>query len=1773
MRSLSLFALVAALAYASISSQEELRGRHWHHKHMPAYEQVNDNDYELNKEYLYEYNGQLMTGIPQTSEQHSATRMQALVKIIFKTQQKAVLKIEKVRFGYFNDKVAQPKYVHDFDLFEQVSIDEDKKELLLQPIEFAYEQGLVTDVYFTEQEQPWSANIKRAVLNLLQVNVNKQRRIDTHENLRYKQTPQTSESIESAEWTDKQIGEFKDFFTVMENTMEGECETAYTMLKTGEQQVNVTKTINFENCPRRPDIRYNHRFQNVCPTCQGTFQNKERNLQSSTVVRQQVKLGGNSQPLFVEKAETESMYTFAPFTPEGSLVQTYVLTQLRLVKKQEVQERELVRREFTRKSDSGLIYTPEFDLIKEDFFREGDSDLFAKTWDETFSQIDNKVEFVKSILQKLVHYMRDNVEEEAPRQFVRLVKIMRTMDKKDVERLHELYIENEQEQDFTREEMIKIKSILIDALAVSGTRVTVEHLVNQIEQQRIPTLKASLAIRKLQSVRVISEPIIEKIWQLTNEKVCRENPIGVCQAAYLTVGSLLNGMCETTFDKLAHQYKHQQNKLCTRQTKQQWTEKLIRRFEECDTDVCRITVLKAIANAGLDQSINQIQKIVVNRRYSPLIRTEAILAVRQLVDIMPRKVEKVLLPIYMNQREQPVVRMAAFHKIMATQPEKFILDQITRSLYNENNKQVAAFVYTSLNEYANSTNVCEKRMAADLKLSLRHARNLPVWQWASKSRFMRQQLYGENGERGVSFDINTLLSNHSMLPMDVAASMQWNLANMWQANAVTVGFAQQNIEQFIRRLAGKYSHKMQNVFDWTSSSEETSPKFRKTLDNLFEDLSIEERDSMNTEEQSLAYLYMRLMNQDYAFLPISKELLPEMLVDILSSEQLSLTKLVKRAAHLLKSDKLTMPFDVQTSQIYHESTRKIATTMGVPIVLSSKSPIVSQVRGELKIKFDNVNKKVELECLDCKPSVMISMIDRVETWSPIVNTGVKVIFQSKIYAPVTAKLEAHLFNGEQPQLRLVIKPVDKKYELLRMQTRPSTTVLVWPRKLEQWQEPMEKTIHGEQATRLTEGEHKFGEKEIGIKFHTKYSWHRCPAHSVAGYPMAPMAGPNYFVVRVEPGVSMPREIEFVLTGTLFDKMTKGGMKPEFDNFYEQSDEMLRDQSYEESQQKSYERYYKNYETEQPTRHMVKLTVEGKGGQIERRAQLTVDCTLESESQRAGKCVAIVKRTPIPEVESEEWQLKKTVEFLYPKAVQSVEQLEQDKNKLMIRVKTQWGQISEQDKHIDIKIIGEQSRQMFEQIEQSIYRKHSKLGERRSLFSPVAQSEHIERLSVLDQFKADVDYENVPAFVKNQTEKILDMLKAYYYMQTDIDHQPQQSERYNNINKGQLRVQINVDPISLQTVNMTIEMPREKVLIKDVPLKYPITVLQQRRLSKPSKSFYEMISNTVSNYDDNTCKVRDERVETFAEIKYPAPLSTCYSLIAKDCTRKSKFAVLVKKISEQSEKKQIKIISEDVELIVMPKQQGGEYELEYMLNGEKKNMRQLQQVLEHERHEILSVSEEENGYTRISLPEAGIRVYFDGYAVNVKTSNYFGGRLCGLCGQLEPEHYEQECELRDADNECVNVNEKKELKRLFKSYVQDKSECTDEQQKYYSSEDKYEFEPLQWEEREFDSIEQQWTESEYTREVQPRQETRVIEQLHEVCFSKKPVLRCPKNTQTTERQNGHIKVVYTCLDRNNFETDEYLRQARQGRVVVDVQELPASFTQSEKVPKVCEKIQY
>jgi hypothetical protein len=1740
MKLLGLLALVVAVSASTIKLPQRSE---WLDQMVPK-RHIEDKYFKPNREYQFFYNGQLATGIPSSSQQHSATRMQSLVSIIFQSEHSAMLQFREIRFGRRNEHIAQPRNILPFAAFEQIDVEQELMQTLKKPVKFIYRHGMIKDVEFDQTEQPWSANIKRGVLNLLQVNVEKKGEIENSQQL----IKDNENKLES--------------FKVMEPTLEGECETQYTFvsmpcrpspLRPCRDQsipvVNVTKSINFENCKQRPEIRYNERFQQICPTCEQRYTNEERLTRSQTVGQMNLICQSEERKkCLIERASIESQYNFVPYNEQANLITTYVNQTLELVKCGPI-ESEMPQLSSPIQSDTGLVFTQDWDVQKELFFMEGETEFQQNT---PYSPLKNKVDFVKSILQKLVHYMNEQVQEEAPRQFTRLVKVLRMLTKDQIIEVHQKFFKSA--KGFTPEEHKKIKDLLIDAIGLCGTHDCVKHLMHVIKTDQVSPIKGSFVVRKLMQARIVSPKMIEQLFELCTETKKCERHSSLKQAVYLTVGSMMRTLCSNNRNLAAVESKTNKQ-FCPTSLKEKFVQKIIQEFESTESQYERILLIKTLSNSGLNQIIKPLQKIIqMQQKQMPtVVRIEAILALRHLCGQIPNQVIRILMPIYMNRNEFSEVRTSALFQILQCQPSKPILDQIARSLKTERNHQVTSFTYTILQTMANSSIPCEKRVAEDLKLCLRMGRYVPVSRWMMNSKYMRLvNYYNRHAKTGIAIDLASVMSNTSVLPETFAIKVSSIIGGQWQPNQFNFGIRQSGIGRLLNRVVRGYSHNLQSSLEDLISGkfQLPSPKFnyRDELKQLFEQLNTVERSDLEFEPFGLAF--MKVSGMEYGFMPLSKNTLPEEIKELLMSSDITLNKLVKRAERMLND--VSLPFSVHTGTFVYEMSRKIPTTIGFPLRVSLKMPTIMQASGTFKVEVDDKQplKKVKLVVDDFKPSIMVSHVTKMEAWSPILNTGVKVVSQAKAFVPINAKLSIDM-KKTPAEIKFSVAPrLRDQEEIVTVQSRPICFTLIWPKFLEQWQEPQEKTIHGHEWTRVKTHNVVFGQNSLGIKMHSRAYWHHRPQQHVPTTPSSVLAGVNKYSLTMQPGHEMPKEFVMRISGKVFKSFDKE-ITPKFNKFYEDSSEdFLSEESSEELEQSNiHQEYIKSYKGQYPVNNEFEVELFTTGSSIKRKAMLALNYMCDHQMKTCNGKIEI-ERTPIPNKESKPWKLLLNMKTLHPQTPFRIDEITSDK-KFMSQIESKWGHQGNMNKGLNIKIVAEQSNQMLKLKEQStynrLYRNEQQRSSFRSLFSPVAQYKQTLKYGLLDEYKVDIDYQ-LPTQEQVVLDKVFRYVKHYYYPQSVVQNIGIQHP------EGRVRAKFNIDPVNRRYLNVTIMTPKELVQLKDIPLPMPVNMINMRRLSTPSRSFSHLIRQWVTNSQQPICEIRTNRMTTFDGVQYDVPTSTCYSVLAKDCydDEQSKFAILIKKQSHGSEKKNLKIVTPHTKLTMRAK---SNQQIECELNGQKTPCSQLREVIIHKSHVVLSCQQYSEQYIGCELPEAGIRVYFDGFAANVKVSPVYRSQVCGLCGQFD----------LDMDNEWVNSRRSLvSRKQMFESFLAEQDSC---QHEFPESQTM-----LSFDDDRFDQLPEtinmpvrsssQW-------DVRPIEKTKIIEQSHQLCFSKQPVQRCPRHTYPVEHESSKRKVVYACLPRNDIQAEIFQHRVQYERQVVsEVSELKSSFTETERVPKIC-----
>jgi hypothetical protein len=1730
---------------------------------------IEDEAFRSGREYQFFYNGQLATGVVGSSKQHSATRIQSIVRIVFKNQDTCLMRMENIRKGKLNREVPNPRKMIPFDAFENVEIDQHLKTKLEATVQFKYTGGLVKDVVFDSQEEPWSANMKRGILNLLQVNLQQHKRLDVADDVRLTNTRGSVQDNEDL-----------TFYRVMEETIEGECETLYNIQKQHEgrqwrsngQILNVTKSINFEKCNKRPQVKYNFRFADPCPSCETKYNDDEKFLKSSTVAKYQIK--GDKQNFLIETATIDSEYVFVPFSEGSNVIVTYVNQTLVLVKSGPAGS--IQHPQNPIESDTDMIFTLDWDIAFEKFHMDGSSEAHRQLHGHVSPSL-KIVDLGKKMLKKILSQMKEQIDEEVPRQLMNLVKILRMCKSEELNHI----CQTQEQSDLNPEDKKKAKAIIPQALGLCGTKECTKMLTKEIREGKISPLRGAFAVKGLLHNRVVSKEIIHELLELVESEKARESQ-PLKRHLWLTIGSLMNALCAENEDQLATEYKETSEKLCPRTLKQQYVEKLFQKLREANKWHEKVLMMKVIGNAGIDLSVFELDKIIHQHdaSYPMYLRLEAILALRQLKDAMPKKVQRILMPVIMNRREYPTIRSGAAYTLLQTLPERPILDQLARSLVNEPSHQFASFLWTQMQTYANSTNPCEKQLSADLKLALRQAKKISTG--LGYSKMAHWSFHSESTKLGLDADFDIFYSNVSAIPRRFGFDLHANFLGFWHKYLASAHIFTEGFDSTLRKFytPGDYLQTIQD--DWSGSSEEADStnrrhprsvrqntpqnEYERELDQLFSgDLKIRNRDYRDEfENQAKFYLSAMYKSQSVVYVPLNKELIQQIVRENNWNMLDMYTKL-----------RQGLPIEYASVAQLHDLHYKIPTTLGLPLSITVKAPIAWSVQGKLQadIQPTSSRKTVNIHA-QLKPSAVLTIQCDMEAWSPVINSGVKVVSKAKFFAPIDARIEAEIGGGQPLNIKAIIKPPTQKRDLFVFESRPLTYTREWQRYLRNLEDTHdEQTIMGEEQNRLATFNKCYGRQSYGVEICARGQIHHTPEKSVKGTPYSPLSGPNKLVVSVQPeSTSSPKDIHIKLTGKWQPFNGNEMQKPQFSNYRLPEDDDVSSQASQEFQRSGEQTSQERRQSRQPRKsstekqrfmqlyrdYQVKkgyksqLLLETSSGS-ERRMTVELSHVLDVKKRYGKLDMKVDCHSP------ERWQACLDAEMMYPESPAQIKEVK-DK-KIVGHAQLQWGQTCNSQNFIRINTQAERSRQQMQwERDQSEYKQYQQRQcQNKAWCSPLTQEDLLEKIGQMLKYRVDIDYKNVPNGVKNVTNKLYRALKHYYYWQADVDQMDVQNPQ------NKIRAEFVVDAQTKQRVNVTIKTPKENLQIQDLPLSVPVGCLSQKQ------SIGEQLRDFVNDDDDQAeCTItgkkgwqRRSQIDTFDGTKFGAPFTDCWVVLAKDCgSPQPKFVVMARKSTQRGndELKDVKIITRHQRIEMQP--DSDEYDsVKVKVNGQEYNPETEDDLTVNGR--VVARIDKEDKAIVVELPETGVQVEFDGYAINIKLSQAYRGQQCGLCGHFDLESTD---EFRNPD-----FTEERDVRRFIMNYLIKDGRCQAPSQLTEVCEsEECDRESASTSSSSSSSQDEDDNDNDETTE-KPDLQTKIIEIDDELCFSTRPIPQCDDDSYAMSTKPQPERVSYVCIDQDSKSAEDYERQVRHGRhEIPELRNRTPKFTRNENIPEKCKK---
>ena len=1657
---------------------------------------VSENIFRADREYRYRFDGQLSAGIPlDIVDQHAITRIQALVTIQPKDERTFYMQMERVRFGQSQQQEMEPRYLKPFEAFETVKMDQEHERLLSLPLRFTYRNGMVSEIVFSENEQMWSENIKRAVLNMLQVDILKQNRVE-------------SEKRERDELVNTDNKE--ESWTGVERTLEGECQVSYIRVET-EKGVQFTKSLNFTNCQERAESRH---YVAMCEECES--HNKEEKLSSSVMT---MNMTGNHETYLINDVEIRSQHLFVSISDKHKLLGSFTHNRLRLVyagkKEKSIPE---VRGEHKKT----LLYDNKWERMMEKFAQTGEEKYLVKI-------VKNKVEHIVKLIDQLAGHMVKNIEHQAPHTLARIVKLLRICTEEELRQVDKYIVEKVSSMEPKTSE--KVRSVYYSALGLAGTRNTVKNIYEKINKGHMEPITAAKVLKSLIEMRYPSPQIVDEIQRICESDASYRSPV-LRQSCWLTYGAVINDICNQ--EDSSRIRANRDERMCTRDMKKSYTSKILNQMRKASTRYEKVLFMKTLANAGLDTSIVELEKIIYDKSETKTIRLQAIEATRRLIPVMPRKIQRLLMPIYRNRFEKVELRLSALHHIMQTEPELDVLSQIADQWEQERSQQVRAFTYSCLKTWSESSNPCKESFSDIVSRMLKRMEKINIR--PLDSRYAKWDWYSRDYESGWSANWAALFTNDSVLPNDVIAGLDGLFAGHFAKNLFQVGFSQHNMDSLITKLFNKIEENGLNevIVRGKRAASESSFKPIEMLSNLYERLKISRRGVNPSSAHGL--LYIRHRDVDYAVVPFEQESLPEFIRNMFHNGRVEIAELerwIAQGGH----------FTWSTAAYVYESTRRVPTALGIPVEMSIKMPTIATVSGQVKMEIEPKNgEKVDGLRLKvvARPSVASTHVTKIESFCPVVSVGTKILSNTNMNAPINTEILVKWNN--KVTIKTVTKMPEEREHIGHFSTRPVTFVRHIRPEMRNYPEPIEKTIVIPEYQLPSHEVDREYFKMTGVALQVSGTLRRPLFSADVQTPKALLIADNHLEIVLVPTSKSPKELSTITEIELFQPAEQFE-SPKFDKYFEKTnvrneEDLFETESgeYEDEDEKvrrsSFSDYLKSYKANwagKAYKHRVFTRVETEQKDQFAEFQLIAQC---DDKMRYCNAKVDAKRSPLMNDERREWSLLGKVELLYPQTPKSLKEMkEQQHRELQINGRFEWG--SEKKQWMNLRVQGEQSR------EQKKWMKAVELKQTR-----LSELERLEEASRLNQYKMIVDYE-----MSHETryiwDKVFTLIKGLQY------YSPLSSE-YEIVNnqQGQVMARLTIEPRGRRYVNLTIETPKERLSVSNVrmPFQLPTTKIYEKR---SERSLFESgrlnpLVERITKQEE--CVIKTNKVNTFDDVIYRAPLTTCWTVLAKDCSsEKPAFAILMKKITKVGSEKKLKVATH--RNVIVAELDLSNKDMKITVDGKK-----IDRPEELEKYDIVR---EETDVIRVDNDD--FTVVFDGYEVRIKINSMYKNKQCGLCGHFDGE---RESEFRRADK---FDSEEYDLPKFVKSYVSQDEECqfdeehmNDEKnyevldssyankkrgqswrQKWEVSSSEEEYEPRRTQSNEWDD------ESDESNNDTPVKRTRIVERSNKICFSMEPVEECENKSDETDMKKRTVE--FMCTRRDNSQIRQLTRQARRSHV--------------------------
>merc|ERR1719300_1113803 len=924
--------------------------------------------------------------------------------------------------------------------------------------------GVVESFLVSKNEPSSVTNIKKSILSQIQLDVAGTRRSQLETN--HIQLPVSEEGS---------VSEQISYFTTMEESVQGECLTEYTIHKLPQWKINeleqaihmeelkvkdfnlseseaktvcqgkpyylITKTKNFEQCKRTPfvqmvtrdtvsntDITSANEFMNVASTtstyiCGGLNQFTIRKIAHKRIA--DVSLTGyNTEEMAVSPSMvTMTLLQSKPIStrlnvPASTRVVKSLIFEFPRVEGQTLSHEETLNQEVVEKTQEVLGMRPLLPLPR---LTEAPVDVIAKL---------NKEQVIPQIEEGIKKIAREVMEStyscpsgcEMPSLLNTLANYMRTMSLSELEHLESKIMSESQSTG-----MKSMEKIFYDILSLVGTNPSTMLIVKKVKEGSLPTpvlIKVvSLALR---NIRYPTQELMEELVNMIQSSAVKSNKMlytssmlqlsNLFYHAYVNPTTMRNNFPTKVFGV----FGTKESEVLTGK----FIPLLVEEIEQTESEHVRLSAILALGKTGHLKGLKTLVKVIEHVEGSipatkesmiEARRTIAVNALKRVVKMNPTEIRPILMSIIVNPVESAEVRIAAVSVLPFSQPTTAELQKLAIRSWMEPSEQVASFIISTLRSLA-YTQVPELKT-----VGLKARAVLPL---IKSEKFGIQ--YSHNVHFSSFVEYMRILINNKFELVNSKESLIPHKLSM-----KTVYYGPSNSIKVPAIEFSAYTYGMDFLLEkylrFFSTEELTNPTIRSELNKITEELRLKTRE----------------LSAPFSFLHGSLDGVESTL--FLDSE-IVLESLEKLSRKFQNGHELEFN-QVGATQVF-ETTNMHVTETGFPVMSISTLPLVYAVKGSIKVSGmeGNMIPKISAKIVPVLNSKLQTTFGVITPFTKeLIGSGVDMSIHSSIPVEVEGKMsrgEIELSNrtpteiersGRQTEnLHAFVMPYTFKYNFLQV---------------------------------------------------------------------------------------------------------------------------------------------------------------------------------------------------------------------------------------------------------------------------------------------------------------------------------------------------------------------------------------------------------------------------------------------------------------------------------------------------------------------------------------------------------------------------------------------------------------------------------------------------------------------------------------------------------------------------------------------------------------------